>query len=425
MNKFKLFLISLLLIFSIGCAQRGQVVTESAEETAEATDPDITPTPRPTRPVQNNTTIVADGVIKAAQPMLPLSFATSGRVLTLLVQPGDAVEVGDTIATLDDSAVQEAIANAQLQVVQAENSLAQTQLDLDNLLAWEPDELAIAQAEANLTAAQTQLANAETQDAVAGNSVTQARVSVEQAERGLTDAQEAYDTAFDPGREWELNSPFYADRLKAEREGATRNLQFAEEQLEVARANLALAGAGVNNDTAVSAQSSVASAQLSLEQAQQGPKPEEVTAAQLRVQQAEISLQQSQLSLTQTENDLLQLTLISPASGTVLSVDVSVGTTIGAGSPIVTLLNTAELEFHTTNLSERDLAQVVPGQTAIITLKTYPNDLIEGTVLRIGLQAEGTVGDSAVFPVMIGLEATDLEVRPGMTGRVEIVREEE
>jgi multidrug resistance efflux pump len=109
----------------------------------------------------------------------------------------------------------------------------------------------------------------------------------------------------------------------------------------------------------------------------------------------------------------------------VLSVDVSVGTTIGAGSPIVTLLNTAELEFHTTNLSERDLAQVVPGQTAIITLKTYPNDLIEGTVLRIGLQAEGTVGDSAVFPVMIGLEATDLEVRPGMTGRVEIVREEE
>jgi multidrug efflux pump subunit AcrA (membrane-fusion protein) len=425
MNKFKLFLISLLLIFSIGCGQRGQVVTESAEETAEATDPDITPTPRPTRPVQNNTTIVADGVIKAAQPMLPLSFATSGRVLTLLMQPGDAVEVGDTIATLDDSAVQEAIANAQLQVVQAENSLAQTQLDLDNLLAWEPDELAIAQAEANLTAAQTQLANAQTQDAVAGNSVTQARVSVEQAERGLTDAQEAYDTAFDPGREWELNSPFYADRLKAEREGATRNLQFAEEQLEVARANLALAGAGVNNDTAVSAQSSVASAQLSLEQAQQGPKPEEITAAQLRVQQAEISLQQSQLTLTQTENDLSQLTLISPASGTVLSVDVSVGTTIGAGSPIVTLLNTAELEFHTTNLSERDLAQVVPGQTAIITLKTYPNDLIEGTVLRIGLQAEGTVGDSAVFPVMIGLEATDLEVRPGMTGRVEIVREEE
>jgi hypothetical protein len=69
------------------------------------------------------------------------------------------------------------------------------------------------------------------------------------------------------------------------------------------------------------------------------------------------------------------------------------------------------------------LAEVVPGQTAVVTLKTYPNDLIDGTVLRIGLQAEGTVGDSAVFPVMIGLETADLDVRPGMTGRVEIVRE--
>jgi multidrug resistance efflux pump len=354
-----------------------------------------------------------------------LSFATSGRIVTLSVQPGDVVQTGDVMATLDDSAWQEAVANARLQVAQAENSLAQTQLELDNLLAWQPDELAIAQAEAGLTAAQTQLANAEVQDAAAGNSVTQARVSVEQAERGLAEAQEAYDTAFDPGREWELNSRFHADSLKAEREGATRSLQFAQEQLEVARANLALAAAGVNNDTAISAQSAVANAQLALEQAQQGPKPEEITAAELRVQQAEISLEQSQLSLVQTENELAHLSLIAPASGTVLSVEVAVGSTVGAGSPVVTLLNTAELEFHTTNLSERDLAQVAPGQAAIITLKSYSNDLIEGTVLRIGLQAEGTVGDSAVFPVMIGLEATELAVRPGMTGRVEIVGGEE
>ena len=424
MHRYKFCLTLLLLIFSLGCGQRAGVELQEGA-TAEANDPNTTPTPRPTRPVQNNTTIVADGVIKSAQPVLPLSFATSGQIITLQVQPGDTVQAGDTIAILDDTALRESIANAQLQVDQAENSMAQIQLELDNLLAWEPDELAIAQAEANLTAAQTQLDNAETQDAVAGNSVTQARVSVEQAERGLAEAQEAYDTAFDPGREWELNSPFYADRLEAEREGATRNLQFAQEQLEVSRANLALAAAGVNNDTAVSAQSSVASAQLSLEQAQQGPKPEEIAAAELRVQQAELSLQQSQLTLAQTENDLSQLSLISPANGTVLSVDVSVGTTVGAGSPVVTLLNTAELEFHTTNLSERDLAQLSPGQTAIITLKTYPNELLQGTVLRIGLQAEGMVGDSAVFPVMIGLSPTDFDVRPGMTGRVEIVHAED
>ena len=424
MNRQKIALISIVLILLAGCGQRSGEL-EQVGETAVTANPDITPTPRPTRPVQNNTTIVADGTIKAAQPVLALSFETSGKVTSLNMQVGDLVQAGDVIATLDDLALQEAIANAQLQVAQAENSLSQTQLELDNLLNWQPDELAIAQAEANLAAAQAQLANAEVQDAASGNSVTQSRVSLEQAERNLVDAQEAYNTAFDPGREWELNSPFHKDRLEAEREGAVRNLAFAQDQLEVARANLALAVAGVNNDTAVSAQSNVASAQLSLEQAHQGPQPEEIAAAQLRVEQAQISLEQSQLSLTQAEAKLSQTELLSPVAGTVLSVDMMVGTLVSAGTPVITLQNMRTLEFHTTNLSERDLAEIASGQPAVVTLKTYPNDLIEGTVLRIGLQAEGTVGDSAVFPVVIGLDTAGLDVRPGMTGRVEIVREGE
>jgi multidrug efflux pump subunit AcrA (membrane-fusion protein) len=422
MNKKAYLLISFLLILSIGCVQRSAEF-EQIGDTAVTTDPDTTPTPRPTRPVQNNTTIVADGVIKAAEPVLALSFETSGKVTGLNIEVGDVVQAGDVIATLNDAALQEAIANAHLQVAQAENSLAQTQLELDKLLNWEPDDLAIAQAEANLAAAEAQLANAEVQDAAAGNSVTQSNVSVAQAQRAVADAQEAYDTAHDPGRDWELGSPFYSDRLKAEREGTANSLQYAQEQLQVARANWALASAGVNNDTAVSAQSNIASGQLALDQALRGPQQEEITAAELRVQQAEISLEQSQLSLAQAEDALSQTQLISLGSGTVLSVDITVGSLVGAASPVVTLQNMAALEFHTTNLSERDLAEVVAGQTAVITLKTYPNDLIDGTVFRIGLQAEGVVGDSAVFPVMIGLETADLEVRPGMTGRVEIVRE--
>ena len=423
MKKHILFYIGLVLILLVGCVQRSGDF-ERIGDTTGTPDPDTTPTPRPTRPVQNNTTIVADGVIKAAEPVLALSFEASGKVTSLNVAVGDVVQAGDVLATLDDAALQESIANAQLQVAQAENSLAQSQLDLDNLLNWEPDELAIAQAEANLAAAQAGLANAEVQDAAAGNSVTQSNVAVAQAQRAVEDAQEAYDTAHDPGRDWELGSPFYKDRLEAEREGTADQLQYAQEQLQVARANWALASAGVNNDTAVSAQSNIASAQLSLDQALRGPKTEEITAAELRVQQAQISLEQSQLSLTQAEEALSQTQLVALGSGTVLTVDITVGSLVSAGSPVVTLQNMAALEFHTTNLSERDLAEVVAGQTAVITLKTYPNDLIDGTVLRLGLQAEGTVGDSAVFPVMIGLETADLDIRPGMTGRVEIVREE-
>jgi len=95
-------------------------------------------------------TILADGVIQTKQSAMPLAFEAGGKLLEVHVQVGDLVQVGDVIAMLDDTDLQEAIDNAKLQVEQAENSLAQVQLELDKLLNWEPDEFAVAQAQANL-----------------------------------------------------------------------------------------------------------------------------------------------------------------------------------------------------------------------------------------------------------------------------------
>ena len=78
------------------------------------------------------------------------------------------------------------------------------------------------------------------------------------------------------------------------------------------------------------------------------------------------------------------------------------------------------MEFHTTNLSERDLVKIFPGQSAIVTLKAYPNTPIDAEVVRIGWQVGEAVGDAATFPVILSLSATDLDIRPGMTGRAEI-----
>lgn len=401
----------------------GGVITDAAgtDETSNATQIDTSPTA--TRPSQSGVTILADGSVVAVQPVLPLSFTTSGRLLTLTVQAGDVVSEGDLIATLDDAALVDAVTNAELQVAQSEINLAQAQIELNRLQDWEPDETAVALAEANLAAAQAALENAQQSDAVAGNSVTSANVSVAQAERQLADAQKAYDTAFDPGREWELGDPFRKQFLENERDAATRNLQFAQENLRVARANYSLAAAGINNDSALNAQASLVSAQQALEQAQKPPTAEQIEAAQLSVAQAELSLQQGQLSLEQAQEAVQNAQLVAPTAGTVLSIEVATGSMVGAGSPIMTLLDTTRLEFHTTNLSERDLARVAPGQTVQVTLKAYPNDVIEGSVARIGSQATGMVGDAAVFPVIISISSAELDIRPGMTGRVEIAGE--
>ncbi len=416
--KLKILPLITIVFLLVSCA-RGAVVEGPGAVTADPNAP--TPTPRPTALPPSGTTVLADGQLVATTPVLTLGFEANGRLLTLNVHPGDAVAAGEVMATLDDAALQDGVTNAELQVAQAENSLAQAHLSLDNLLAWEADETAVALAEANLAAAQATLENAQASDAAAGNSLTSARVNLSQAQRQLEDAQEAYDTAFDPGREWELNDPWRGPALEAERDGATRSVQFAQENLSVAQAQYNLAVAGLNNDTAVSANASLLSAQQALQQATTGPRASEIAAARLSVAQAEIALEQAQFSLQQAQDALAKAELVAPWAGVILTVEVAQGATVGAGTPIVTLLDAANLQFHTSNLSERDLAQIQPGQPAEVTLKSFPSTPLSGTVAGIAPQAGGMVGDAAVFTVMIALDPTDLALRPGMTGRVEIM----
>jgi multidrug resistance efflux pump len=84
--------------------------------------------------------------------------------------------------------------------------------------------------------------------------------------------------------------------------------------------------------------------QQALEEATSGPEYAEVDAARLQVDQAEIALEQSRPNLQQTADALAEAELVAP------------GATVGAGTPVVTLLDAWRLEFQTTNLSERDLA---------------------------------------------------------------------
>jgi HlyD family secretion protein len=188
---------------------------------------------------------------------------------------------------------------------------------------------------------------------------------------------------------------------------ATAQAQLADAQREWGRVK---EGPSAGNIARVEAE--LAAAQADWEVLKGGPDPEK------------ISLAQSELSLAQAAAARADTQLIAPWTGTVLSVEAAPGALVGGGSAIVILLDTTQLEFHTTNLSERDLAQILPGQTAVVTLKAYPDDPIEAAVLRIGWQVGYVVGDAATFPVMLSLSETDLDIRPGMTGRAEIRSEE-
>jgi RND family efflux transporter MFP subunit len=396
-----------------------------------------------------------------------LGFTTSGVLTEVLVKVGDYVQAGDVLARLDITEARRAVATAELrvaqaeatlasqqdpvaaqrtldlaeiQVAQAEINLASAQLKLDDLLEWTPDEDAIAMARANLEAAQASY------EATANRSIsdqmTSVRIGLEQAQSSLSDAQEAYYTAWDPARDWELYDRMRSSRLEAERESATRNLERAQQNLEIAQANYNLAWANIDDTSKLNAWTQVLNAQASLEDAQTGPSDSDIETTRLSVQQAELSLRQAQinleeaqlgvdttqaeLSLAQAQLDLEaaqekldQLSLVAPINGLVTAVDAQVGQTAGT-SPIVTLANLDQslVELY---LDETDLDKIAVGNEVEVVFDALPDDVFAGRIVRIEPALVTVEGVPTVQAVAV-LEGVTLEDLPaGLNASVDVI----
>jgi HlyD family secretion protein len=332
----------------------------------------------------------------APQQDVAVAFATGGEVVEVLVAIGDRVKAGEVLARLDDTDARQAVTEAEMQVRQSEASLALAQIEAEAGLAL-----------ANLAAAQTDYERTLVNAAHTGDQLTSARVKLEQAQTALTDAQEAYDSAYDPGREWELGDRRLGPRLEAERETAERNLQKAQDDLAVAQASYNLAVIGIDESAVQDAEIKVINAQIALDK-----EP-------VQLEQAQLSLDQAELKLASARRTLEATQLVAPVDGTVTALNVAVGHIAGSGQEAVTLsdLDTLLVDI---GLDETDIAQVSLGQAVIVTLDAFDDVELAGTITAIAPVAE-TQSGVVLYPVTVTLDPTDLPVRAGMTADVEIV----
>jgi len=406
------------------------------------------PTMQTAKVRQGNIVVSASGagtVVPATE--IGLGFRSSGTLVEVLVQVGDQVQAGDVLARLDDTDARKAVALAELQVQQAalqadvtaltgdlsapmsqaEMNLRLAQAKLDELVAWQPDETAVSLAQANLTAAQANLDAAENKDAAAGSSATAARVNYELAQSALVTAQSAYDVAYDPGRDWELNDTRRATALLNEREAATRNLEKAQGALEIAQANYYLAAASINDNNAVSAQVSLLNAEQALQNAQIGPSETDIEAAQTAVQQAELNLAQGRLSLTQAQINLeaaqaaLAATeLVAPVDGVVLAVNGQTGESVST-APFVTLADLAQplLEMY---VEETSLDKVAMGYEVDVVFDAFPDDVFVGHVAQVDPRLSVVDGVTAVRGLVTLDEFAKPQTLPiGLNAAIEVI----
>jgi HlyD family secretion protein len=255
---------------------------------------------------------------------------------------------------------QEAFKQAELNLQNAQETLNQRQIDLDN--ARQAEVTGVAQAEQQLASAQAQVQDAEVQLRVVQQGATalelaQAEASVEQYQASLQKLQQG---------------------------GTPADIAIARAQLDEAQANL-------NQLTAPQAESNIA-----IEQS--------------NVAVAEQELKQAQLNLEQA-------TLAAPFAGVVTELDIVPGSVVGTEG-VASLIDRSTLHVDMT-LSENDVAQVALGQPVTITIDALRDYTGEGTVSYIAPAGEGSNG-VVTYKVRVSFPDDEPRVKVGMTANLKI-----
>ncbi len=412
------------------------------------------------------TTIESSGAIEPQQ-QASLTWKSSGTVAAINVQVGDTVQAGDELFTIDPGTAAATLAQAQADLLTAQNALddllnpsaeatalsianaekavvdAQANIEtaqeaLDNLTAvdldYYQDQVTAAQ-EALVTAQQ----NAEkTNIGNLASAVTQAENDLETKTNALSDAQTAqaqcpdcttvfvnalgrkmklsdvqdqYDAAVIALRLAQLN---YEQALNTSDDTVTT----AEDNLADAQANLADAQARNGNPDAIElakrqaalvvAQATLIDAQEKLAQLKVGADPDDVADAQTRINIAQVKL------------DALDVqTLTAPFGGEVLAVNVQIGDPATQGQVALVLANRSQLHVEV-GVDEGDVSQISVGDPVTLTVDALPDLTLAGRVASIQTFGE-TVQGLVRYTVRVDLAENDPALYLNMTANAAIV----
>lgn len=137
------------------------------------------------------------------------------------------------------------------------------------------------------------------------------------------------------------------------------------------------------------------------------------------------TLQQASAMLSQAKERLARTEVRAPISGTATAVQIKIGETAVAsamsiaGSSLMTIADVSTIMAEV-NVDEADIARVAKGQTARVYPSAFPDKPVTGTVESVSMTPKvGTQGRSYI--VKLRLADTDLNLRTGMTCRVDIV----
>ncbi|MDD2524998.1 MAG: efflux RND transporter periplasmic adaptor subunit [Bacteroidales bacterium] len=139
-------------------------------------------------------------------------------------------------------------------------------------------------------------------------------------------------------------------------------------------------------------------------------------------QKAKNAYEKSKFNVEKAKRNLSYAMIKSPIDGVVISRAVDEGQTVAASystPTLFTIANDLSKMQVVANVDEADLGEVKEGQRVSFTVDAYPNDVFEGVVTQVRLQAT-TTSNVVTYEVIVNAPNPDLKLKPGLTANISI-----
>lgn len=370
-------------------------------------------------------TITEKGTLKTANQVLVRPKIPGQAKIVTLVDEGKQVEAGEILVELDRTDVLREVQDLENRVIALRGDFA----------------AATAELEIQLSENSSDIRNTELKLRFAEIELERWRSGTDVEERARRDVRVTVATS-----ELERAERRFAQMPDLQKEGFVTKEQVEEERIGVLKADSEVRLAALDRDNYAKftspkdreqREADLRDAGLEVERAKQRSAARE---AQRRsaVERQKSELGNTEARLAERRETLANMTIRAPAPGLVVFGDarnpwedraVKVGETVYSGQAILTLPDLASMVVAVA-IHEADIARVKPGQKAYITVETAREQAIEGRVAKIApvaAQANMRWSDGVKrfnVDVTIDGDVRALQLKPGLSGKVEIVLDE-
>ncbi|HVU06697.1 MAG TPA: efflux RND transporter periplasmic adaptor subunit [Candidatus Paceibacterota bacterium] len=382
----------------------------------------------------------------AAQNQVTVTSNASGDITSVLVQDGDQVVAGQTLATIEAADASRAVDNAELAlenarvaydkaVKESENQSASSTVS-DVAKAYQAGYNAIVATSIDLPAIfsglndlyYTPSHSPYFSDIKLANEVDAAAVTYkEQAGSAFDEARNEYQANFlryknisETSSEEEIvalldETDVILKKLLGSLSGTYSTLDYVEGKLSAVPSVLTSDKSAVSSyvNKVNSDSSSITNALSAIDNAKTAG-----TSASLSMKSAELSVRQAESSLSDAQIALADHRVKAPFSGLVAKVIAKNGDKANNGSQIATLVTKEQMV--NISLNEIDAAKIAKGDKATLTFDAIEDLTLAGHVSNVDLV--GSVSQGVVsYSVQIAFDSVDDRVKPGMTVNASIV----